>query len=331
MRALEPGARGLATLRLAYPPAVAETATESEFGAALLAGLRAYPKRVPCKYLYDAAGAELFERICDLPEYYPTRTELALLGAHREAIAAAMGADAELIEFGAGAGRKVSLLLSALQRPRAYLPIDIAPEALAAGARAVAEAFPAVAVKPLVADYTRALRLPAPAGRRVGFFPGSTIGNFAPDEALAFLRRLAVLLRGGGLLVGVDLVKDPAVLHAAYNDSAGVTAAFNQNLLLRANRELGAGFRPELFAHYAFYHPGARRIEMHLTSLADQEVQIAGHAIGFAAGETIHTEDSYKYTVSGFQSLAAQAGYLPREVWVDAERRFSLHWLAVPA
>lgn len=303
------------------------------FSGALLAGLRSTTKRIPCKYLYDAEGSALFERICTLPEYYPTRTELALLATHAAEFADCMGSDVELVEFGAGSGQKVRLLLDALCRPRAYVPIDISRVPLAQAAGQIAADYPKLVVRPLAADYTRAFHLAAPvpgAQRRVGFFPGSTIGNFAPDEAVAFLRRLAGELRGGGLLVGVDLVKDPAVLHAAYNDAAGITAAFNRNLLVRANRELDADFDPARFAHYAFYHPLVQRIEMHLVSLEEQRVSVAGQIFAFAAGETVHTEDSYKYTIAGFRDLAAQAGFLPHTYRVDADRRFSLHWLEMP-
>lgn len=301
------------------------------FADALTAGLRRPRKSVPCKYLYDAAGAVLFERICEQPEYYPTRTEFSLLREHAVQMARIAGPDAELVEFGAGAGRKVRVLLDAMENPRAYVPIDISAEALSDGARGVAAAFPGLEVEPLIADYTRPLRLPTARGRRIGFFPGSTIGNFPPDDALAFLRRLADLLRGGGLLIGVDLVKDPCELHAAYNDHAGVTAAFNRNLLHRANREAGADFRPDRFAHYAFYNPEQRRIEMHLTSRCAQVVHVGPQRIAFAEGETIHTEDSYKYTVQSFQELAEQAGFRPRRAWVDGDCRFSLHWLDAAA
>lgn len=303
------------------------------FAGALLAGLRNATKRIPCKYLYDAEGSALFERICTLPEYYPTRTELALLATHAAEFADCMGPDVELVEFGAGSGQKVRLLLDALCRPRAYVPIDISRAPLEQAAGEIAADYPDLLVRPLAADYTRAFHLgtPVPGGqRRVGFFPGSTIGNFAPDEAVVFLRRLAGELRGGGLLVGVDLVKDPAVLHAAYNDAAGITAAFNRNLLVRANRELDADFDPACFAHYAFYQPQVRRVEMHLVSLAEQRVSVAGQIFAFAAGETVHTEDSYKYTVAGFRALATQAGFLPRTCRIDAGGRFSLHWLEVP-
>ncbi|WP_332675108.1 L-histidine N(alpha)-methyltransferase [Aromatoleum sp.] len=302
----------------------------AEFARAVVDGLRTVPKRVPCKFLYDAEGSALFERICDLPEYYPTRTELGLLERHADEIARHIGDDAELVEFGAGSGVKVRLLLDALARPRVYVPIDISGPHVRAAAGRLASDYLGLAVRPVVADYTRPFRLPAMgagARRRVGFFPGSTIGNFAPDEAVRFLVMAMRLLKGGGLLVGVDLVKDPAVLHAAYNDSAGVTAAFNRNLLGRANRELDADFDLDRFAHYAFYHPLAQRIEMHLVSLEHQHVRAAGEKFVFAAGEALHTEDSYKYTVDGFRALAMRAGFVPAAVWSDPQGLFSLHWL----
>ena len=301
-----------------------------DFGEGLLAGLQANPKHIACKFFYDARGSTLFERICTLPEYYPTRTELALLDRHAAEFAALIGDDAELVEFGAGSGRKVRLLLDTLCRPRAYIPVDISGEHLHEAVRGLAADYPHLAIRPVVADYTRPFRLPAPlpgARRRIGFFPGSTIGNFTPEEAIGFLGIAADMLRGGGLLVGVDLVKDPAILHAAYNDAEGVTAAFNKNVLVRANRELGADFAVERFAHYAFYQPLARRIEMHLMSLDAQCVHVAGREFRFDAGETLHTENSYKYTPAAFRELAAQAGFTPRACWTDPRALFSLHWL----
>ena len=300
-----------------------------DFATALVEGLGRRPKTVPCKFFYDARGSALFDRICELPEYYPTRTEMALLRTHAGEIAQLMGADIALIEFGAGSLQKVDLLLEALERPHAYAPIDISGEYLHAMTARLTRLHPDVTVLPVVADFTRPFVLPRELGeaRRVGFFPGSTIGNMDRAEALVFLRKAAALLRGGGLLIGVDLVKDPTILHAAYNDSAGVTAAFNKNLLARANRELDADFDPDSFAHYAFYNPRWRRIEMHLMSLLRQRVSLCGYGIDFEEGETIHTENSHKYTVEGFWALAAQAGFAPRRSWCDKDGLFSLHWL----
>lgn len=305
------------------------------FAEAMLAGLARRPRSVPPKFFYDAAGSALFDRICELPEYYPTRTELALLAERATEMAQCIGADADLVEFGAGSSRKVRLLLAALERPRRFVPIDISGEHLHAAARVLRGEYPGLAVQPVVADFTQPFtlpRVPAPAGvgaaRRVGFFPGSSIGNFTPAQAQRFLRMAAGLLRGGGMLVGVDLVKDPALLHAAYNDAQGVTAAFNRNLLVRANRELDADFEPGRFAHYAFYEPVRQRIEMHLVSLERQAVSVCGQRFDFAPGETLHTENSCKYTVEGFRALAARSGFVPGPVWCDRDRLFSIHWLA---
>jgi dimethylhistidine N-methyltransferase len=304
-------------------------AAASEFAESMLDGLRAKPKRMACKFFYDREGSALFERICTLPEYYQTRTELRLLADHAGEIAMLMGEGIELIEFGAGALAKVSLLLDELKSPRLYVPIDISGDYLRSVAAKFEGDYPDLSVQPVVADFTKPLVLPAKAEgrRRVGFFPGSTIGNLDPLEALQFLKNATASLRGGGLLVGVDLIKDPAVLHAAYNDAEGVTAAFNKNLLARANREFGADFDLSGFAHYAFYNPVEQRIEMYLVSLRHQSVDLAGTTIGIANGEAIHTENSYKYTVEGFAKLASRAGFIPRATWCDAENLFSLHWL----
>ncbi len=314
----------------------------TEFGRELLAGLERRPRSVPPKFFYDAAGSALFDRICELPEYYPTRTELQILSRHAPEIAACIGPHADIIEFGAGSSRKVRLLLEALPQPRRFVPIDISADHLHAAAEMLRLEHPGLLVQPLAADFTRPFDLPplppgsAPA-RRVGFFPGSSIGNFTPDEALRFLRDAAALLQGGdgrgsapgGLLVGVDLIKDPAVLHAAYNDAAGVTAAFNLNLLARANRELAADFDLAHFDHYAFYEPRLQRIEMHLVSRVAQRVQVAGQAFDFCVGESLHTENSHKYSIDGFRALAQKAGFAPGPVWCDPKQWFSLHWLSL--
>ena len=290
------------------------------------------PRSISPKFFYDVAGSQLFDRICDLPEYYPTRTELGLLQRHARDIAHCVGEGADVIEFGAGSALKVRLLLEALRRPARFVPIDISADHLFAAAARLEADYPGLAVRPLAADFTQPMALPPPlpGARRVGFFPGSSIGNFEPGEALGFLREAARLLSGGGLLIGVDLVKDPALLHAAYNDAAGVTAAFNRNLLRRANRELGTPFEPERFAHYAFYAPRQQRIEMHLVSLGEQPIDWEGRRYVFADGESIHTENSYKYSVDGFRALAQSAGFEPRALWCDAQRLFSLHWLVAP-
>lgn len=285
------------------------------------------PRRLSPKWFYDQAGSHLFEQICELPEYYPTRTELGLFEQHGAEMAACMGAGVDLIEFGAGATRKVGLLLEHLPSPQRFMPIDISGEHLVASQAPLRQRFPDLVIEPLAADFTEPLTLPEAVGRRVGFFPGSSIGNFEPAEALALLRRMSAWLTGGGLLIGVDLVKEPALLHAAYNDAAGVTAAFNRNVLERANRELGCDFDVQGFAHAALYQPVLQRVEMHLVSRARQTVHLAGQPFVFEEGESLHTENSYKYTVDGFQALARSAGWWPQAVWCDAARSFSVHWL----
>ena len=308
----------------------------SEFALAVLDGLKQRPAHIPSKYFYDALGSALFDRICELPEYYPTRTELSILVEHAPQIAALMGRHVEVIEFGAGSMTKVRVLLDAFAAadgPLCYLPIDLSGDHLADSARQLREDYPHITVQPVVADYTLPLRLPArraDAGRRIGFFPGSTIGNFRPTEALAFLQLAGHMLRGGGLLVGVDLVKQPAILHAAYNDSQGITAAFNLNLLHRINHELGADIDLDGFAHYAFYEPRLQRVEMHLVSLRAQALHIAGHSFRFDAGDSIHTENSHKFSIDGFRSLAIAAGFHPGPAWVDKDGLFSVHWLYAP-
>jgi dimethylhistidine N-methyltransferase len=306
---------------------------QSEFARDLLAGLASTPRSISPKYFYDAPGSVLFDRICELPEYYPTRVELDLLLAHAGEIAQYVGPRAEVVEFGAGSLRKIRLLLGAMDRPERYLPIDISGEHLGAAAQALRRDYPGLHVQALVADYTRHMLLPARgegAGRRVGFFPGSTIGNFTPGEALHFLQMAGQVLRGGALLLGADLVKDPAVLHAAYNDAQGVTAAFNLNLLARANRELDGDFDLAQFAHSAFYNAPLQRIEMHLVSRRRQQVQVCGRCFEFAEGETLHTENSCKFTIGSLQALARRAGFTPGPAWTDPQRLFSLHWLNAP-
>jgi len=308
---------------------IRKAVADDSFAHALAEGLSRTPKEIPCKYFYDAEGSALFDAICALPEYYQTRTEVALLRRHAGEIAGLIGADAEIVEFGAGALRKVRILLEALKSPRGYTPIDISGAYLRDVTGRLAADYPNLFLRPVVGDFSVPLQIPAMTGakRRAGFFPGSTIGNFRPDTAMALLRRMREMLDGGGLLVGVDLVKDPALLHAAYNDAAGVTAAFNKNLLARANRELVADFDLDAFAHYAPYNPGAQRIEMYLLSLKRQSVRLDGRVVEFQAGEAMHTEDSHKYTIESFREISAYAGFIPRAVWADENRLFSLHWL----
>jgi L-histidine N-alpha-methyltransferase len=304
--------------------------TNDDFLACVLDGLAQPQKRIPSKFFYDEEGSRIFDAICDLPEYYPTRTEIALLRDRAGDIAALIGPHATLVEFGAGSTQKVGFLLDALRDPAAYVPVDISGDHLFASAKLLAAKYPGLTVIPVCADYTRPFDLPAIDGEaaRAGFFPGSTIGNFTRDQAVGFLRTVAGDLGpGSGLLIGVDLRKEPAILHAAYNDAAGVTAAFNLNLLTRINRELGADFDLDAFDHEARWCDGPGRIEMHLVSGADQTVHVGGHAFRFAAGETIHTEDSHKYTVDGFRTLAAEAGWSSKAVWTDADTLFSIHFL----
>ena len=302
---------------------------EENFLADVQAGLSMPQKTLPSKYFYDDAGSRLFEEITELPEYYPTRTEVALLERHAAEMTEPAGAGATLVEFGAGASKKVRLLLDALRAPAAFIPVDISCGQLVAAARALATDYPHVQVVPVCADYTQPFELPAVGGDfRLGFFPGSTIGNFTTEEAKSFLAAVATDLGpGAGLIIGADLRKDSATLCAAYNDARGVTAAFNLNLLVRINRELDADFDIGGFAHDARWNDAAGRIEMHLVSRRTQQVSLAGVTYGFRAGESILTEYSHKYTVAGFAALADAAGWNHGRVWIDSAGLFSVHWL----
>lgn len=305
----------------------------SGFEHDLLTALRKKPRAISPKYFYDAQGSALFDRICELPEYYPTRTELGILQTHAGEIADLMGPHAELVEFGAGSLQKIRVLLDAMEAPGRYLPIDISSEHLQQSTQALQSDYPWLQVQPIVADYTQPLSLPSPLNpyaRRIGFFPGSTIGNCSRQEALAFLQGAARLLRGGGLVLGADLIKDPAVLHAAYNDAQGVTARFNINMLARANRELAANFCLDQFAHSAFYNAPMQRVEMHLLSLRAQQVEVCGRPFNLAEGETLHTENSNKFTLDGLRELATEAGFTPGPVWTDPQRWFAVLWLQAP-
>lgn len=300
----------------------------------VLAGLHDQPRRLPCKYFYDQAGSRLFDRICELPEYYLTRTELGILRRHAAEMAACLGEDCLLIEYGSGSSVKTRLLLDALASPAGYVPIDISGEHLAQAAAQLAAAYPGLEVLPVCADYSNGHPVPVPrrpVRRRVGFHPGSTLGNLEPVEARDFLQRVARNCGpDGGLLLGIDLVKDAAILQAAYDDDAGVTAAFNLNLLRRLNRELGADFRLDRFRHRARWNDVAERMEMHLVSLRAQTVTVAGIAIDFAAGETIHTENSHKYRLPQFAEFAATAGLRLERTWQDDAGWFAVCYL-VPA
>lgn len=311
------------------------TRPEGTFLADVVAGLSARPKRLSPKYFYDHAGSVLFDRICDLPEYYVTRTEAALLDEHVGTIAARLPPLVRIIEPGAGTGNKTRLLLRALGRDRcsAYVPVDIAREFLHESAARIGADLPWLTVIPVAADFVSDFAVPAPATgvETVLFFPGSTIGNFDPRDAarlLTHFRRVAG--PGGHVLLGVDLKKDPALLHAAYNDSEGVTAAFNKNVLVRMNRELGADFDVDAFAHHALYDPTHGRIEMHLVSRGRQTVTIAGMRFAFADGESLCTERSYKYDLPGIARLAGRAGLVIADAWSDRARHFAMMLLRSP-
>ena len=301
--------------------------------ADVLGGLRQNPKEIPPKYFYDARGCELFEAICALPEYYPTRAELSIMRSHAGAMAAALGPDCALIEIGCGNSEKSRLLLQH-SRPAAFVPVDIAREQLEASCRSLAAEFPSMRVVAVRADFSRPLALPAaglPRGnRRVLYFPGSTIGNFTPREAQEFLERWAPQLgRRGGALIGVDLKKDPALLHAAYNDAQGITAEFNLNVLRHINRALDADFNVAAFRHVAAYNAALGRIEMRLKSLVRQRATVAGRVFDFDPAETINTEISCKYSVEEFQELGRASGYEPVAHWTDERNLFSVHYFAL--
>ncbi len=311
---------------LRYEP----TEVESSFAHDVMVGFSARPKRLSPKYFYDEAGARLFERITTLPEYYPTRCELAILRDNADAIARHVPEGAALVEFGSGSTRKASILLAAAPTIGAYVPVDISSEMLTQEAEELRRDYPRLRVMPVEADFTRPFRLPAALTGmpRTGFFPGSTIGNFEPHEACSFLRHAGRMLgTGETLIIGVDLVKDTAILNAAYDDAAGVTAKFNLNLLARINRELDGNLDPDGFSHKAFYNSERHRIEMHLVSRKRQKARVAGRMIDFRAGETIHTENSYKYTLESFGALARGSGWRPVSVWTDADGYFSVQVL----
>jgi len=309
------------------PDGVADTA--SAFATDVVEGLTAAPKRIPAKYFYDAAGSQLFQQITELPEYYPTRTELQILTTQRHQLATLLPADAALVEFGSGSTEKARILLQAAAFA-VYVPVDISGDFLAEEVGRLKRDLPQLLIRPVAGDFVEPFALPAEAQARprVGFFPGSTIGNFEPFQASAFLRHIAgVLGVGATLIVGVDLVKDPETLFKAYNDSQGITARFNRNVLVRMNHELGANFDPCAFEHHAFYNRELSRIEMHLASRKRQKVRVAGRTIELRAGETIHTENSYKYTIDTFACLAQGAGWISRAVFTDPQHYFSIHVL----
>jgi L-histidine N-alpha-methyltransferase len=301
------------------------------FVADVLKGLREQPKRISPIYFYDARGSVLFDQICELPEYYPTRTETSILTGQGDEIARCIGDDALLVEFGSGSSIKTRLLLDRLPELAAYVPVDISRSHLLNAAQKIAAAYPHIEVLPVCADFTQPFQVPQPAKaarRNVVFFPGSTIGNFDPPQALNLLRVMHdVAGPGGGLVVGADLVKDPARLVLAYDDAKGVTAAFNLNVLVRLNRELQTNFDVASFRHRAVWNAKASRIEMHLVSTRAQRIRLAGEYVDFAAGEPIVTEHCHKYTVSGFAAKAADAGWAARACWLDERGDFSVHYL----
>jgi L-histidine Nalpha-methyltransferase len=306
----------------------------ADFLAEVIAGLSSSPRSLPCKFFYDERGADLFQKICELPEYYITRTETELLRQHGREMAESIGANAELIGFGTGAGVKTRMLLEHLENPIAYVPVDISKQRLTDSAAELSRAMPALDILPVCADYLQPLQLPKSLRKPdhvAVYFPGSTIGNLEPEIAADFLRRVCRLCgKSGGLIIGVDLQKSRRILEAAYNDSAGVTAEFNLNLLVRANRELGADFDLPLWRHQAIYNEKEGRIEMHLISEAEQTVHVGGREFAFARGEKIITEYSYKHTLEGFTRLASSAGFREASrVWTDPQQLFAVFHFAV--
>jgi len=295
-------------------------------------GLRATPKRIAAKYFYDDTGSLLFDKITEQPEYYPTRTEIGILRDNAAAIAALIKPGAAIIEFGSGCAGKIRLLLDAIKPADViYVPVEICANIVEEEASRLRQDFPRCEVYPVAADFSRPFELPAAAKeapQRVGFFPGSTIGNFEPHQAAAFFRDVGRILGPDSILIiGVDLIKPTEILRAAYNDAAGITAKFNLNLLTRINRELGANFHPKQFEHHAFFNRERNRVEMHLASLKRQKVKVCGETIDFRVGETIHTENSYKYSVESFGALARGAGWSPLAVWKDPNDLFSVQAL----
>ncbi|TZG29631.1 L-histidine N(alpha)-methyltransferase [Sphingomonas montanisoli] len=305
---------------------------QDDFRTALVAGLSGVSKSIPCRFLYDASGSLLFDRICELPEYYPTRTEVGILGANAAEMAAVIGSCAQIVELGSGSSAKIGLLLDALDAPWSYVPIDISREHLLGAAQAIQQQYPALRVEAVCADFAQEFDLPANdgGGARICFYPGSTIGNLTPSEALAFLTQWSARLgRGALMIIGVDLRKDASILEPAYDDAAGVTARFSLNMLARANRELGTDFDVSRFRHRAIYHPDTGRVGIDLVAQADQIIHLDHHRFRVAEGEAIHIEDSWKYHISDFQALAAKAGFAARDVWTDDARLFSVHLLEV--
>lgn len=308
--------------------------TTDAFLEDVLAGLQGQPRTLPYKYLYDERGSELFEQICEVEEYYPTRTELSILQVHAAEISSLIGPHCRLFELGSGSSTKTEVLLAAMDSLAEFVPVDISGEILMSSAERVRERHPELTVTPLVADYSLPLVPPpdpADAARRAVFFAGSTIGNFEKADAAAFLEKLAGLAGPGGmLLIGVDLAKDPDVLEAAYDDSSGVTAAFNLNLLHRMRGELGAELDLDGWRHRARFDPAASRVELGLVSQGAQRIAVAGEAFEFEDGEQITTEYSHKWTLPAFQELAEASGFVRKQVWTDPDDWFSVQLFEVP-
>ena len=303
-----------------------------DFRSAVLRGLSAKNKYLPCKFFYDLRGSQLFDQICELEEYYVTRTEVGLLKENLAEITECLGPHCHLIEFGSGSSSKVRILLDEMEKPVGYTGIDISRDHLISSCAELSNLYPNLGVRAVCGDYSEALNIPAlenSPGRPVAFFPGSSLGNFDETDAVNFLARVATFLSksGGGLLIGIDLKKDEEILNAAYDDSKGITAAFNLNLLVRANEEIGAGFDLSAFDHRAFYNSRLGRIEMHLVSTKPQSVEIDDVTFSFIPGETIHTENSYKYSLKEFSSMCAKAGLQSTKVWRDSKDLFSVHYI----
>jgi dimethylhistidine N-methyltransferase len=305
----------------------------AEFFSEVINGLSQQPRTLPCKFFYDKHGAELFQKICELPEYYITRTELRILQESGGDIAAQLGEEIELIGLGTGAGTKTRILLTWLKKPAVYVPVDISSAQLLRSTTLFRQLFPDLEILPVCADYLQSFRLPAStrrAARKIVYFPGSTIGNFDPAEAVRFLERVASSCAPeGGLLIGVDLKKDRRILEAAYNDAQGVTAQFNLNLLARANHELGADFDLHSWKHRADYNETAGRIEMNLISQCDQTVTIREHQFAFECGEAIVTEYSYKHSPEGFEEMARAAGFVLEKIWTDKQKLFGVFYFSL--
>ncbi len=309
-----------------------QTAEErvQEFATAVVAGLSKPKKSLPSRFFYDARGSELFEQITQLPEYYPTRIEVAILKAHVAEIASGLGQDTVLVEFGSGSSLKTEILIDHMPNLAAYIPIDISQSALADARQRLAARYPRLDIRPLVGDFSKPIDVPSDLTgyRRVGFFPGSTLGNLVPADAAKLLGAMRLTLGSDSqLIIGIDLKKEVRKLIRAYNDSAGVTSDFNLNLLARINRELDGGIDLDSFRHEAIYNPGEGRVEMHLVSEKDQEIPISGRRFTFRSGETIHTENSYKYSIDQFQALAGESKWQPLGVWTDDDKQFSVHLL----